>query len=184
MGAHNQGGGLVHAIEVEGHIGMEGIAAGEHIRVGTCLHEVAVLFLLGGEAGVEGGIDLLGKEHPDVRGQVGVERDGKLVRCHAGFRVEVGHLGPGVDAGVRAAAALEAGMLAGHLQDGLLHYLLHGHAVRLGLPAHVVRAVVCDYGPDAPHHRSPGTNPCTSKMTAMKASVTSVAIRSLTPSFS
>ena len=48
---------------------------------------------------------------------MGVQGDGEFIRGHARVRIEMSNLGPGMDTGVRAAAALETGTFAGHIQD-------------------------------------------------------------------
>ena len=153
MGAYHQSGGTIHHIEIEGHIGMQSIPTGKYVGVGACLNKVAILLLLGGETCVEFRIGFLRVQNADIGRQMGIQGDGELVRRHTGLRIEVRHLGTGVDAGVRAAAALKAAALAGDLEDGLFDLLLHGDTVGLSLPAHVVCAVILDYGPYASHIR-------------------------------
>jgi hypothetical protein len=88
---------------------------------------------------------------------VGVEGAPQHVEGQGRFAAEVDDLADGVDAGVGAAAGVDAQALAGEALNGFLQHLLHGAQPRLHLPAVEVGAVVAQRQSEVPHVRPQAT---------------------------
>ncbi|MEY4524791.1 MAG: hypothetical protein RIR57_161 [Bacteroidota bacterium] len=101
----------------------------------------------GGKAAVEIWRDFLAGHDPDGGGQLAIERRHPVERVHGNLRrrVEMGDLREGVDAGIRAARAIEPQRLFRNLGQGLRDEILHGVSTDLRLPA-VIRASVVGNG--------------------------------------
>ena len=84
---------------------MQGGIPQEGVPMGALPKGVAVMLTGHLEAGVEIRRGVLAEGHPDIPGQAAVEGIGELGAGDAALRIEMGHLGPGVDAAVRAAVA-------------------------------------------------------------------------------
>lgn len=95
----------------------------------------------------------------DVHRQLGVDGLEQCVASETGRGVKVGDLADGVNAGIGAAAAIDANTLfLRDRGDGPFEHLLHRAAARLPLPAEELRAVVADDEPQIAHGEEPGSN--------------------------
>ena len=142
MFPHHHGRRLLQQGAVQGMVDVQGGIPQEGVPMGALPKGVAVMFAHHLEAGVEIRRRLLAEGHPDVRGQAAVEGVGELGAGDAALRIEMGHLGPGVDAAVRAAGGMESEIFARDFFECIADDLLNGNSVGLNLPAMISCAVV------------------------------------------
>ena len=88
--------------------------------------------------------NLAGRLHRDIRRQEGVQGKGQPVGGHGALRPKTGAVLPGVNPGVRPAAAQGAGLRFAELCQRFLQSLLYRGQPLLPLPAVVGGAVVAE----------------------------------------
>ncbi len=121
---------------------MAAVAAQEQVRHLAIVDDVAIQLPFRVAVGVERLRHVGGIAHHHVRRQMGVERTHDHVSCQVRFDVEVDDLADGVNAGVGAAAGVDANALLGQRENGVFERFLHGAEAGLRLPAVKVGAVV------------------------------------------
>jgi hypothetical protein len=89
--------------------------------------------------------------HTYILWKPGVKRKREFFRRYSRFRIEMRYLSLRVHSAVRSSRSEESHGAARYTSKLLLYQLLHGYAVRLDLPADIIRAVVFDYHPYAFH---------------------------------
>ena len=109
---------------------------------GVIVDAVKIGLGVGGIPGVEVLRHHPRRQHPDVRGQVLVQRQRQLFRWDAGVGVEIEHKAQRVHARVGAAAALDVGPSTKHRFQGILKRRGDTAPVGLHLESAVIRAVV------------------------------------------
>ena len=115
---------------------------------------VHVLLMLGGEAGMKSRITFLGVKYANIRRQMHIQCDGKLIGRHAHRRVKMRYLRARMHAAVGTAGAVQDDSFLCHLLQRLFHGLLNGYAVGLCLPSDVIRSVVGDDHANTSHIRT------------------------------
>ena len=109
--------------------------------------EIAILLARRVKAGMKFFRRARRRQHADVGGQKGVEREREPADRHLEFRarnLDVRHHAERVDARVRAAGTVDAFDARKHFAERRLDFLLHARAGLLHLPALISRAVVGD----------------------------------------
>ena len=143
--------GGLHRLEIGDMMQLQSVPAGKDVGMRRDMQPIAVLLLFRAEARVKLRIAFLGVQYADIGWKMHIERDCKLIGCHAYIRVEMRHLRFCVYAAVRATRSVQRNLLLGDFQERMFDGFLHGNTVRLRLPADVIRSVVCKDHADSSH---------------------------------
>ena len=119
--------GFVHRLGVQRALHMPGAAALESQRRAAIDDAIEIMAHARGMARVEIGIDGLGAEHRDRLGdEMRVQRLAQPPAVPILFKIDMGDLPAGVDAGVGAPGAMGGDRRAAESDKGRLQRLLHG----------------------------------------------------------